>query len=128
VVLNQLFGGFTGLSLIPITFDWTYVNKPCPSCHPSDSNSYISSYLNDPLLAPPHALVNTLIGLIVFFIIPTIGIAYSGALYVEKASIRLPMADKDRYSEYLPLNTSTTYDNTQKTYNVSRILGPSFTF
>lgn len=23
VVLNQLFGGFTGLSLIPITFDWT---------------------------------------------------------------------------------------------------------
>lgn len=22
VVLNQLFGGFTGLSLIPLTFDW----------------------------------------------------------------------------------------------------------
>ncbi|RFU27680.1 hypothetical protein B7463_g8662, partial [Scytalidium lignicola] len=96
VILNQLFGGFTGLSLIPITFDWTY----------------ISSYLNDPLLAPPHALVNTLIGLMVFFIIPTIGIAYSGTLY----------------SDYLPLNTSTTYDNTQSTYNVSRILGPNFTF
>ena len=24
--LNQLFGGFTGLSLIPLTFDWTYVS------------------------------------------------------------------------------------------------------
>lgn len=23
VVINQLFGGYTGLSLIPITFDWT---------------------------------------------------------------------------------------------------------
>ncbi|KAL1966252.1 hypothetical protein VTN77DRAFT_4605 [Rasamsonia byssochlamydoides] len=92
VVINQLFGGFTGLSLLPITFDWTY--------------------LNDPLLAPVHALVNTLIGLIIFIIIPTIGIAYSGALW----------------SEYLPINTSTTYDNTQNTYNVSRILGPNFTF
>ncbi|KAL1980072.1 hypothetical protein VTN96DRAFT_4691 [Rasamsonia emersonii] len=96
IVLNQLFGGFTGLSLLPIIFDWTY----------------ISNYLNDPLLAPVHALVNTMIGLIVFVIIPAIGIVYSGALW----------------SDYLPVNTSTTYDNTQKTYNVSRILGPNFTF
>lgn len=64
VVLNQLFGGFTGLSLLPITFDWTYV----------------SAYLGDPLLAPVHSLVNTLIGLFVFMIITTIGIAYTGAL------------------------------------------------
>ncbi|KAH8434376.1 small oligopeptide transporter, OPT family [Aspergillus melleus] len=96
VVLNQLFGGFSGLSLIPITFDWTYV----------------SAYLLDPLLAPVHALLNTLVGLIVFVIITTIGIAYTGALY----------------SDYLPINTSTTYDNTQQTYNVSRILGPGFSF
>ncbi|KAL7622032.1 hypothetical protein AAE478_007533 [Parahypoxylon ruwenzoriense] len=54
VVLNQLFGGFTGLSLIPITFDWTY-------------------------------------------------------------------------AEYIPLVTSQVYDNTQHAYNVSRILGDSFT-
>lgn len=24
VIVNQLFGGFTGLALIPLTFDWTY--------------------------------------------------------------------------------------------------------
>ncbi|BDD55916.1 hypothetical protein MAP00_001399 [Monascus purpureus] len=96
VIVNQLFGGFSGLSLVPITFDWTY----------------ISSYILSPLLAPTLSHVNTLIGLIVFFIIPTIGIAYSGALY----------------SDYLPINTSTTYDNTQNTYNVSRILGPNFSF
>ncbi|KAJ5692286.1 hypothetical protein N7462_001709 [Penicillium macrosclerotiorum] len=96
VVLNQLFGGFTGLSLIPITFDWTYV----------------SAYLLDPLLSPAHAILNTLIGLVVFVLITTIGIAYTGALY----------------SEYLPINTSSTYDNTQQSYNVTRILGSGFTF
>ncbi|KAL1845098.1 hypothetical protein VTK73DRAFT_1127 [Phialemonium thermophilum] len=96
VVLNQLFGGFTGLSLIPITFDWTYV----------------SAYLLDPLLSPTHSHINVLVGLFVFVIIPTIGIAYTGALYAK----------------YLPINTSQTYDNTQKTYNVSRILGDNFSF
>ncbi|KAJ5580067.1 uncharacterized protein N7459_006052, partial [Penicillium hispanicum] len=96
VVLNQLFGGFTGLSLIPLTFDWTYV----------------SAYLLDPLLAPVHAIVNTMIGLVVFVIITTVGIAYTGAFY----------------SDYLPINTASTYDNKQQSYNVSRILGSGFTF
>jgi hypothetical protein len=44
--------------------------------------SYVSAYLSDPLLAPVHAIVNTLIGLVVFMIITAIGISYSGALYV----------------------------------------------
>ncbi|KAF5524926.1 Sexual differentiation process protein isp4 [Colletotrichum aenigma] len=96
VVVNQLFGGFTGLSLIPITFDWTYV----------------SAYLGDPLLSPTHTHINVLIGLFVFVILPTIGIAYTGALF----------------SEYLPINTSQTYDNTQGSYNVSKILGAGYTF
>jgi OPT family small oligopeptide transporter len=67
VVINQLFGGFTGLSLIPITFDWTYV----------------SAYLGDPLLSPVHTHINVLIGLFIFVIFPTIGIVYTGALYSE---------------------------------------------
>lgn len=96
VIVNQLFGGFQGLSLIPITFDWTYV----------------SGYLGDPILAPTFAHINTLIGLMVFVIITTIGISYSGSIY----------------SDYLPINTSSTYDNTQASYNVTKILTPSFTF
>ncbi|TGJ86424.1 hypothetical protein E0Z10_g2398 [Xylaria hypoxylon] len=96
VVLNQLFGGYTGLSLIPITFDWTYV----------------TAYLEDPLLAPTHAHVNTLLGLFLLVIIPTIGITYSGALYAD----------------YLPMVTSQTYDNTQSAYTVRNILGDRFTF
>ncbi|KAF2718520.1 OPT superfamily oligopeptide transporter [Polychaeton citri CBS 116435] len=61
VVLNQLFGGFTGLSLVPLTFDWIYV----------------SAYLNDPLFSPTFSHLNTLIGLGIFVIISTTGISYS---------------------------------------------------
>lgn len=32
------------------------------------------------------------------------------------------------YSAYLPINTATTYDNTQKIYNVTRVLGPNISF
>lgn len=55
--INQLFGGFSGLSLIPITFDWTYV----------------TAYLNDPLLSPTFSHLNTLVGLGIFVVITTIG-------------------------------------------------------
>ncbi|KAF2753428.1 OPT family small oligopeptide transporter [Pseudovirgaria hyperparasitica] len=96
VVVNQLFGGHTGLSLIPLTFDWTYV----------------TAYLQDPLLAPTFAHINTLVGLIIFVCITVIGILYTGHWYAD----------------YLPLNTPLTFDNTQHRYNVSRILGPNFTF
>ena len=94
--INQLFGGISGLSLIPVTFDWTY----------------ISAYLGNPLLSPAFAHINTLIRLIVFVTIPAIGISYSGSLFFD----------------YLPMSTSTTFDNTQSVYNVSKILGPGYTF
>lgn len=79
-----------------MTFDWTYV----------------SAYLQDPLLAPAHAHFNTLIGLIVFVIITALGVSFTNSWY----------------GDYLPLNTSATFDNTQSTYNVTQILGPNFTF
>ncbi|KAI7637485.1 OPT family small oligopeptide transporter [Hortaea werneckii] len=79
--INQLFGGFTGLSFIPLTFDWTYV----------------TAYLQDPLLSPTFSRLSTLIGLGIFVILTTTGISYTGALY----------------SAYLPINTSMTFDNTQ---------------
>lgn len=94
--MNQLFGGFQGLSLFPITFDW----------------SYVTGYLGDPILAPFYTHVSTLIGLIIFIMITAIGISFSGAIY----------------SDYLPINTSSIFDNTQSPYNVSRILTPELTF
>ncbi|KAI1099980.1 OPT family small oligopeptide transporter [Jackrogersella minutella] len=85
VVVNQLFGGFTGLSLIPITFDWTYV----------------SAYLLDPLLAPTEAHVNTLLGLFFFVMIATIGITYTGSIYADY----LPLVTSQTYD-----NTQTAFN------------------
>jgi hypothetical protein len=43
-------------------------------------------------------------------------------------SLRTELPTNPSYSEYLPLITSVTYDNTQSRYQVSRILGENFTF
>jgi OPT oligopeptide transporter protein len=84
-VINQLFGGFTGLSLLPLTFDWTY----------------ITAYVLSPLIPPWHAIANTLIGLFLFAWITTIGIHYSGAWY----SKWLPISDATSYD-----NTGAPYN------------------
>ncbi len=95
VVINQLFGGWTGLSLIPITFDWTQV----------------TGYIFSPLVAPWFAIANTLIGMVIFFWITTLGLHYTNHWY----------------GEYLPISDSNSYDNTGLPYNVSRILTPEYT-
>ncbi|KAI8947659.1 OPT oligopeptide transporter protein-domain-containing protein [Xylaria longipes] len=95
VVVNQLFGGITGLSIIPITFDWTQV----------------AGYIGSPLIVPWHAIANTLIGVVGFFIVLTSFLHYTGAWY----------------SQFLPMSDASTYDNTGAVYNVSRILTSEFT-
>lgn len=95
VIVNQLFGGFTGLSIIPITFDWTQ----------------IAGYVGSPLIPPWYAIANILAGTVSLFMILPIIIHYSGAWY----------------SEFLPMSDSTSYDNTQAVYNVTKILTPEFT-
>lgn len=85
VVVNQLFGGFTGLSLIPVTFDWTY----------------ITAYLYSPLIPPWHAIANTMIGLFVFVILTAVGLQYTNAFYGKY----LPMSDSESYD-----NTQNLYN------------------
>ncbi|KAI0857225.1 OPT oligopeptide transporter protein-domain-containing protein [Xylaria cubensis] len=93
-VVNQLFGGITGLSVIPITFDWTQV----------------AGYIGSPLVVPWHAIANTLIGVVMFFIGLASFLHYTGAWY----------------SQYLPMSDASTYDNTGAIYNVSRVLTAEF--
>ncbi|MCJ1429740.1 hypothetical protein MMC29_007655 [Sticta canariensis] len=88
VVINQLFGGSTGVSLIPITFDWTY----------------ISSYFFSPLIPPWHAIGNTLIGLVIFFWCTAIPLHYSGHWW----NAYLPMSDSSSYD-----NTGSVYNVTR---------------
>lgn len=85
VVINQLFGGSTGLSILPITFDWTV----------------ITGFVGNPLIPPWFAIANTLIGVVVFYIFVASGIHYSGAW----SSKFLPMSDSGTYD-----NTGATYN------------------
>lgn len=64
--LLRLFGGVTGLGLIPITFDWTI----------------ISGFLGSPLVPPWFAIANALVGLFIFIILTAVGVKYTGTWYV----------------------------------------------
>ncbi|KAB8298088.1 hypothetical protein EYC80_001850 [Monilinia laxa] len=78
VIVNQVFGGWTGISLIPITFDWTQ----------------ITGYnLQSPLIPPWFAIANTAIGTIFWFMIVTAGVHFSGHWYGEW----LPISDSNSY-------------------------------
>ncbi|KAF6527045.1 hypothetical protein HZS61_010089 [Fusarium oxysporum f. sp. conglutinans] len=85
----------TGVSLLPITFDWTQ----------------IAGYVGSPLIPPWHAIANTVIGVVLFFVIGSSFLHYGGAWYAE----------------YLPMSDSGTYDNTGARYNTTRILTKDFT-
>lgn len=76
-VINQLFGGSTGISLLPITFDWTQ----------------ISGYATSPLIFPWHAIANTVAGVVAFMMVANIGIHYSNSFY----NLYLPISDSSSY-------------------------------
>ncbi|KAI5465573.1 OPT oligopeptide transporter protein-domain-containing protein [Mariannaea sp. PMI_226] len=87
-VVNQLFGGQTGLSLIPITFDWTQ----------------IAGYVGSPLIPPWYAIANSLIGIVTFFTILSPILHYSGVWHAWY----LPMSDSGTYD-----NTGNRYNTSR---------------
>jgi hypothetical protein len=70
-----------------------------------------------------------LVGLIVFVIISSIGISYTGSLWVllSQSTIYSKLITNS-YSDYLPINTSSIFNNTGGFYNVTKILTPEYTF
>jgi OPT family small oligopeptide transporter len=88
VVINQLFGGWTGLSLIPMTFDWTQV----------------SGFNFSPLIAPWHGIANTLLGMFIFFWVVTPALHYTGTYWAKY----LPISDSSSYD-----NTGQVYNVTR---------------
>lgn len=93
---NIVFGQFTGMSLFPLTFDWTQ----------------IAGYVTSPLQTPWWAIANILGATIMWFWIVSPAIYFSNAWYTQ----------------YVPFSTPASYDNTQGTYNVTRILTDKLTF
>ncbi|KAH0152259.1 small oligopeptide transporter, partial [Aureobasidium melanogenum] len=113
VNVNKVFGGFSGMALLPITFDWTQ----------------ITGYVFSPLIPPWHAIGNTLIGLVVFYWVVAAGVHFSGTWYADYlpfstsssydnsanqynvSRILTPQITLDlkKYEEYSPLFLSTTF-------------------
>ncbi|KAG6008048.1 hypothetical protein E4U21_005061 [Claviceps maximensis] len=79
VVVNQLFGTFTGLGLVPITFDWMT----------------ISSFLNSPLQTPLFAILNIGFGFLICMF-GAIGLAYAGPDYYKY----LPLSANKNFDRY----------------------------
>ncbi|KAI0544702.1 OPT family small oligopeptide transporter [Xylaria curta] len=90
VIVNKLFGGFHGYGILPTTLDW----------------SVISGYALSPLIPPFHAIANTIAGVLIFFVIISAGLHFSGTWYAD----------------YFVVQSSDAFDNTGAKYNVSRIL------
>ncbi|KAL8413706.1 hypothetical protein RB594_005091 [Gaeumannomyces avenae] len=96
VVVNKLFGGFSGYGLMPVTLDW----------------SVVAGYLGSPLVPPFHAVANTAAGVLVFFVVTSMGLHFSGHWYAD----------------YMPVQSSDAYDNTGRPYEVSFVLDKNLQF
>ncbi|KAG6897986.1 hypothetical protein C0992_007940 [Termitomyces sp. T32_za158] len=70
------------------------------------------AYIGSPLATPWWAEANIAVGFTFFFWILTPALYYTNAWY----------------SEYLPISSRTSFDNTGNTYNVSKIINPDTTF
>ena len=88
VTINKVFGGWTGMSILPLTFDWTQ----------------ISGYTLSPLIPPFHAIGNTMIGVILWFWIVASALHWSGVWYADY----LPFSDPTSWD-----NTQNVYDVTK---------------
>ncbi|KAL6808390.1 OPT oligopeptide transporter domain-containing protein [Trichoderma camerunense] len=86
-VVNQLFGGTTGISLIPLTLDW----------------AQIAGYVGSPLIPPWPAIANTVLGVVIFYLGLSTVLHYTGVWYTA----HLPISDSQPYD-----NTGARYNVT----------------
>lgn len=112
VIVNQIFGGQTGLGLLPISFDW----------------SIISGYLSSPLQTPGFAIVNVAGGIFTM-LVGIIGLAWAGPEFYRY----LPLSANQNFN-----NTAQPYEtekilNPDFTVNLTAyqeyspiLLGPAF--
>ncbi|PFH48073.1 hypothetical protein AMATHDRAFT_6159 [Amanita thiersii Skay4041] len=94
VKINQIFGYRSGLGFSVLTFDWNQI-----------------AFIGSPLATPWWAEANVMIGFLFFywFLTPILyGLKYTNVWYTQ----------------YLPVSSLMAYDNTGRSYNVTRIITP----
>ena len=111
-VVNQLFGVTHGMAMGVLTFDWGQI-----------------SYNISPLSVPWWAAVNLGFTIVFFYWIltPILYVWYSCFFLFPFLTISCQYTNV-WYSAYLPLVSSQSFDNTGKTYNVSRIINDDSSF
>jgi hypothetical protein len=99
--------------MLPLTFDWAQI-----------------SYIGSPLMTPFWAAANVMGGLaIVMWIIAPIMCMYCPVDVGWKGHVLIIIDYANAfYSSYLPILSSSVFDNTAKEYDVSRILTKDFLF
>lgn len=80
IVINQLFGSYSGLGMMPITFDW----------------NQIAGYIGSPLIPPFFAVGNILASLVIVYWIITPILHYSNVWYGRF----LPMSDVNSFDRF----------------------------
>ncbi|KAI1841653.1 hypothetical protein JX265_009332 [Neoarthrinium moseri] len=112
VVVNQIFGGQTGLGLIPLSFDW----------------SIVTGFLGSPLQTPAFALLNVAAG-VVIMMLGCIGLAWAGPDFMQY----LPISANQNFDHFgAAYNTSRiltkdyTFDQAAYEEYSPLILGPAF--
>ncbi|KAH7134550.1 OPT family small oligopeptide transporter [Dactylonectria estremocensis] len=112
VLVNQIFGGQTGLGIVPLSFDW----------------STISGYLLSPLQTPAFAIMNVGAG-IILMVIGCAGLAWGGPEFYRYLPISAN-ANFDhfgaRYNTSLILTPDFTFNETAYKEYSPLMLGPAF--
>ena len=114
-VVNQLFGVTHGMSMGILAFDWGQI-----------------AYNSSPLSVPWWAAANVGLTIVIFYWIITPILYVSCSLFFLHCRrgflTILWQYTNVWYSSYLPLVSSHSFDNTGKTYNVSRIINDDSSF
>ncbi|PHH51122.1 Sexual differentiation process protein isp4 [Ceratocystis fimbriata CBS 114723] len=99
VIVNKLFGGYSGYGLFPISLDWTV----------------ISGFIGSPLIPPFHAIANVVGGIIIFFVFLSMGLHFSGTWYSDYFPVQSSLSFDNLGLEYNVsriLNSKFEFDET----------------
>lgn len=107
VVVNNLFGVYTGLGMSTLTFDWAQV-----------------AFIGSPLIVPWWALVNVFIGFVTLYWIVTPALYYTNVRRTnfDKLLSNAEITFQTWNTAYLPVSTNTLFDRFGSPYGVTNVL------
>ncbi|CDK24234.1 unnamed protein product [Kuraishia capsulata CBS 1993] len=100
VIVNQVFGAYSGIGLFPITFDW----------------EQIAGYTGSPLVPPLSTIFSVAASMVVMYWIITPAIHYANVLYFQY----LPISSSSTYDRYQNTYNVTKIINSDLSFNLEK--------